>query len=142
MTIKRELVLAAIATALAGTVQVGTRIYRSRTEAFSRNEAPALVVEPGDDTPREAPVSQCWIDWTLDVTVAVYTRGAVPDQLAAPIVESVHARIMADRTLGGVAMDIWPGRVQHMKDQADLTAGWTVLNYAVRYRTRIVDLAA
>ena len=141
MTIKRETILAAITTALAGTVQVDSRIYRSRTEAFARNEAPALIVEPTDDNARQDPVSICWIDWTLGVDVVVHTRGAIPDQLAGPIVEDVHSKLMADRTLGGIAMDIWPSRVQHGRDQADLTAGWTVLSYGVRYRTSITDLA-
>jgi hypothetical protein len=57
VTIKRESILAAITTALAGTVQVGSRIYRSRTEAFARNEAPALIVEPTDDLAKQEPVS-------------------------------------------------------------------------------------
>ena len=142
MTIKRESILAAIATALDGTVQVGARIYRSRAEAFARNEAPALLIEPGPDTPREEPVSTCKIDWRLSVDVVVYTRGAIPDQLAGPIVADVHSKLMADRTLGGLAMDIWPGPVQHQKDQADAAAGWTVCNYSVRYRTSLTDLSA
>jgi hypothetical protein len=141
MTIKSELILAAITTALAGADDVDTRIYRSRVEAFARNEAPALIVEPTEDIARQEPVSMCWIDWTLGVDVVIYTRGAVPDQLAAPIRGDVHQRLMDDRTLGGEAVDIWPTRVQHLRDQADATAGWTVLGYAVRYRSRVDDLA-
>ena len=145
MTIKREQILAAITTALAGTTGVGGRIYRSRTEAFARNEAPALLIEPtpgAPDTPKEEPVSTCKIDWRLNVTIAVYTRGAIPDQLAAPIVGDLHSKLMADRTLGGLAMDVWPGPVDHQKDQADAAAGWAVCSYVVRYRTSITDLAA
>jgi hypothetical protein len=142
MTLKRESILAAIATAMAGTTGVGARIYRSRVEAFARTEAPALLIEPTTDTAREEPVSTCKIDWRLNVTIAVYTRGQIPEQLAGPIVEDVHSRLMTDRTLGGLAMDIWPGAVDHQKDQADAAAGWTVLSYSVRYRTTVTDLAA
>jgi hypothetical protein len=142
MTIKRESILSAIVTALAGTTGVSSRIFRSRVEAFARNEAPALLVEPGDDVANQRPVSNCWIDWNLTVDIAVYARGAVPDQLAAPIVEDVHEKVMADRTLNGLVMDIWPARVQHLKDQADTAAGWTVLSYGVRYRTRADDLTS
>ena len=141
MILKRERILAAITTALAGTVQVGSRIYRSREEAFARNEAPALVIEPGIDTPTVEPVSTCKIDWRFNVVVAVHTRGAIPDQLAAPIVVSVHLRIMADRSLGGLALDVLPGPVDHQREQADAAAGWTVLSYVVRYRTSIEDLS-
>jgi hypothetical protein len=70
MTLKRESILAAIASTLAGTTQVSSRIYRSRVEAFSRTEAPALLIEPRDDTTSDPPVSNCNIDcflhWKLD----------------------------------------------------------------------------
>ncbi len=141
MASKREQILAAVATTLEGTTGVGTRIYRSRVEAFSRSEAGSLVIEPGTDTAAEQPVSTCHIDWRLPVLVAVYTRGLIPDQLADPIIVSVHSKLMADRTLGGLAMDIWPGSVDPQMDKSDATAMWTVLTYNVRYRSSVTDLA-
>ena len=140
--IKREQIIAAVATALVGTTGVSTRIYRSRAEAFARDEAPAIIIEPAADVPRGEPVSTCKIDWTLTVAIIVYTRGAIPDQLAAPIVGSLHSKLMVDRTLGGLALDVWPGQVLHQKEQADQTAGWTTCDYTVRYRTSITDLTA
>ena len=140
--IKRESIVAAVTSALAGTTGVSTRIYRSRAEAFPRDEAPAIIIEPAADVPRGEPVSTCKIDWTLTIAIIVYTRGAIPDQLAAPIVGSLHAKLMADRTLGGLALDVWPGQVLHQKEQADQTAGWTTCNYTIRYRSSITDLTA
>jgi len=142
MTMKRESILEAITTALAGTVQVGSRIYRSRVEAVARDEAPVLIVEPSAETARQEPVSLCWIDWSLDVEVAIYTRGQIPDSLAAPIQADVHSKLMTDRTLGGLALDIWPQRTQYLKEQADQTAGLTVMSYGIRYRTQVDDLTA
>ncbi len=142
MTLKREQINAAVRTLLGPTAGVGGRVYRSRVEAFARNEAPALIVEPTDENARQEPVSLCWIDWTLGLDVVVHTRGHVPEQLAAAIQVDVHSRLMADRSLGGLAIDTWPTRTQYLKDQADQTAGWTVMSYGVRYRTRIDDLAA
>jgi hypothetical protein len=46
---KRELILQAAAAALAGLSPVGSRVFRSRIEAFQRSEAPSIVVEPGVD---------------------------------------------------------------------------------------------
>jgi len=135
---RREDILAAIATTLEGTADVGSRIYRSRVEAFARDEAPALVIEPGTD--RAAISTTCKIDWTLEVIVAVYTRGNVPDTLADPIIVDVHSKLMADRTLNGLAMDIIPLAVDPQRDKADLTSLWTVLTYQVRYRTFVTDL--
>lgn len=138
--IKREQILEAIKDALQGTTGVGTRIYRSRTEAFARNEAPCLLIEPGTDVAREEPVSNCKIDWRLPVAVIVHTRGPIPEQLAGPIIADVHSRLLADRSLGGLAMHVWPADVNHQREQADATAGWTTLNYSIRYRTSHIDL--
>jgi hypothetical protein len=140
--IKREQILAAIVTTLANTTGVSTRIYRSRQEAFARAEAPCLLIEPGIDVPSDDPVSTCKIDWTLPVDITVHTRGAIPEQLAAPIIDSLHGKLMADETLGGLAMRIWPGPVNHQREQADATAGWTTCTYTVRYRTSVTDLKA
>lgn len=142
MSLKRERILAAITTALSGTTGVSTRIYRSRVEAFARNEAPALLIEPAADSAQDPPISSCYIDWRLNVDIAVYTRGAVPETLAAPIIVDMHARLLADRTLGGLVMDIWPTTVQHQREQGDTAAGCTICSYLVRYRSGLTNLAA
>ena len=139
-TSRREQILAYAATALAGTTGVSSRIYRSRVEAFTREEAPAIVIEPGID--RAVEFSSCKLDWTLELIIAVYTRGQVPDQLADPIVVDVNTRLMNDRSMGGLAIDILPAMVDPQRDKADLTSLWTVLTYKVRYRTDDVNLAA
>lgn len=133
MSSRREQILAFMAAALEGTAQVGSRIYRSRVEAFARDEAPALVIEPGRD--RAVTFSTCKLDHTLEVLVVVYTRGPIPDQLADPIVVSLHSKLMADRTLGGLAIDIIPTTTEYQRDKADLTSLWQVCSYEVRYRT-------
>ncbi len=138
---KREQILAAIATTLVNTTGVATRIYRSRVEAFARNEAPALVIEPSTDTAAEELVSTCKIDWRLTVLVAVYTRGAIPDQLADPIIKDIHSKLLADRSLGGLAMDIWPVSVDPQMEKADQPALWSVCSYTVRYRSDVTDLS-
>ena len=141
MSTKREQILAAIAATLAGTTGVGTRVYRSRQEAFSRQEAPAIIIEPGPDNPGQEPVSTCKIDWTLNVSIAVYARGNVPDQAADTVVLSLHSKLLADRTLGGLVMDIWPGGVDPQFDKGDLATVWMVCTYIIRYRTSVTDLS-
>jgi hypothetical protein len=140
MSSKREQILAAIKTTLDGTVQVGSRIYRSRAEAFARDEAPAIVIEPGNDTSAAEPVSSCKIDWTFTVIIAIYTRDAIPDQAADPIIVDIHSQLMADRTIGGLAMDIWPMMVDPQIDKADVSSGWTVCSWRVRYRSSLLSI--
>ena len=137
---RREQILSAVATALATTAGVGGRVYRSRVEAFSRNEAPALIIEPGPD--RAQTYSICKLDWTLDILVVVHTRGQIPDQLADPILLDAHSKLMADRTLGGLAIDIVPTLSDPQRDKADLTSLWQVNTYQVRYRTAVDNLSS
>jgi hypothetical protein len=125
---------------LPGTVQVGTRIYRSRAQAYSRSEAPAITVSPGEDNPINAPrttgASLGKLDNVLPVLIEIYVRGDVPDQLADPIGVDAHARMMADRTLGGLAQDVQPDGFRPEYEQADATAGWMQHRFLIRYRTR------
>jgi len=137
---KREQILAAIRTALTGTVQVGTRIYRSRVEPLARNESPAIVVEPVNDTAVQNTALPT-LDWSLTVRVAIIVRGNVPDQLADPIVEDAHGKIMADLTLGGYAIDVQPQSASFELLEADQPAGVISLDYLIRYRTSVTDLA-
>lgn len=138
---KREQIIAAIRTALTGTAQVSTRIYRSRVEPMARQESPAIVVEPLEDTAQQN-TSLPTLDWSLTVRIAVVIRANVPDQAADPIVESLHSKLMADLTLGGLAMDIQPLRVEFQVVEADQPAGVVMCDYLVRYRTSVTNLGA
>ena len=141
MATKRETIIAAVRTALIGTTGVSTRIYRSRTEPITRGESPAIVVEPLTDTAAQN-TSLPTLDWSLTVRVAVIVRGAIPDQVADPIVESLHAKIMADLTLGGYAIDIQPIGVTFDIVEADQPAGVVMCDYRVQYRTSVTNLAS
>jgi hypothetical protein len=138
---KREQILAAIRTALTGTTGVGTRIYRSRVEPMARQESPAIVVEPLRDR-SEQNTSLPTLDWSLLVRVAVVVRANVPDQAADPVIESLHSKLMADLTLGGLAIDIQPVQVEFQAVEADVPAGVALCDYLVRYRTSVANLGA
>jgi hypothetical protein len=138
---KREQILAAIRTTLTGTTGVGTRIYRSRVEPMARAESPAIVIEPVGDSAQQN-TSLPTLDWSLTVRVAVIVRGAVPDQQADPIVEDMHSKLMADLTLGDIAIDIQPQSVTFEMVDADQPAGVISCEYLVRYRTSMANLAA
>lgn len=141
MTTKREHILAAVRSQLTGTTNVGTRIYRSRVEPIAREESPAIVVEPLSDTASQN-TSLPTLDWSMTVRVSVIVRGAVPDQLADPIIESLHSKLMADLTLGGYAIDIQPIGVTFVLTEADGAAGEIQCDYRVLYRTSVTNLAS
>jgi hypothetical protein len=140
MTTKRENILAAITTALAGTTGVGTRIYRSRVEPMSRNESPAIIIEPVSDTPVQN-TSLPTLDWTLRVRIVVIERGTVPDQAADDTIQSLHSKMMADLTLGGYAIDVEPAQTSFQLLEADQPAGIIFCEFEIRYRTQVADLS-
>lgn len=139
MTTLRENILDDIVASLSGTANVSTRIYRSRVVPLQRGESPALVVEAVSDTP-EQNTSLPTLDWSLLVRISVIVRGDKPDELADPIVESLHSKVMADTTAGGYAIDVQPQGVTFEMVDADQPAGVIGCDYLVRYRTKLDDL--
>tara|TARA_Y100001970_G_scaffold276958_1_gene380452 strand:+ start:391 stop:816 length:426 start_codon:yes stop_codon:yes gene_type:complete len=139
MTTKREQILDQIKSVLTSTAGVSSRVYRSRVVPLARNESPALVIEPVSDS-SQANLSLPKLDWSLNVRVAVIVRGDVPDEVADPIVESLHSKITADLTLGGYAIDVQSVGVDFALMDADQPAGVISCNYLVRYRTEMNDL--
>lgn len=139
MASKRETILQRIVTALAGTSGVGSRIYRSRVEPLARGEAPAIVVEPVSDSATQDTLGT--LRWTMNVRVAVIVRGAVPDQLADPVMLDVHSKLMADATLDGYAIDLLPTTVSFESIEADQPAGVVSAEFAVTYRTALNSLS-
>lgn len=146
MATKQEQIVAACRGLLTGVAGVpSSRIYRARTEAMSRNESPAVVIEHGRADAIVEPVSVCKIDWTFQLLVAVYAvgqhGGTSPDQVADPVIASIHTKLMTDRTIGGLAQDIIPLSRDPQYVSAEDPVAWTVLTYQVRFRTSITDLS-
>lgn len=138
---KREGILDAFVAALAGTTGVSTRIYRSRTQALTRDQAPALVVRWTQDQ-----FGGVWVsdkqERQLTVMLDVYHRGDVPDALADPVLVDAHSRIMANSTLRGLVIDIYAGDAANDADQADKDAGFISQQYLVKYRHKGTDFAS
>ena len=140
MTTRRESILDAVKAALAGTTSVGTRIYRSRVTALTRAESPALLLSWSNDTATQT-TSLATLDHTLTIEISVIVRGDTPDEVADPIVESLHNKIMTS-TLGGYTMDVIPTGTTNENVDADQPAGVITCSYQIKYRTLNNDLAS
>ena len=137
---KREQILAAIKATLVNVPGVlPENIFRSRVEPCTRGRAPAISVEPVADSPSQNVVP--YLDWSLTVRVSIIVRGDVPDQVADPIIQDVHAKIMADTSLGGLSMDLEPSGVSYEILEGDQPIGIVSLDYRVQYRTSLTDLS-
>ena len=135
MATKREQILAKIKTNLAGTTGVGTRIYRSRAEAFSRTETPAIIIEPISDTPQDTSSFFNNVTHEFRIRITVIARGSVPDNVADPTIESLHSKLLADATLGGLCIDLRPSTTSFEILEADQPAGVISCEFDVEYRT-------
>ncbi len=140
MTSRREDILAAIVTRVTGASGVGSpaRVYRSRVVAMRADGLPAIVVEPLQESAEYSDFN--FMRWTLQVSVKVYTRGDIPDQLADPIINSAYALLMADRSLGGLALDILPGSITFRAEDGEQPVGIADAVFTVTYRTNPVNL--
>lgn len=139
MASKRETILARVASTLAGTTGVGSRIYRSRVVPLARGEAPALVVEPVSDSAVQDTLST--LMWTLTFRVSVIVRGNVPDQLADAAMQDVHAKLMGDATLDGLVIIMLPSTVNFEMLEADQPAGVVSAEFTAQYRTSLNSLS-
>ena len=141
MASKREQIIAALKTTLAGTTGVSTRIYRSRIEPITNGESPAIVIEPVTDEPSINSSSYLKIDWTLRLRIVVIVRGTVPDNIADPTVESLFTKVLNDPTVGGLAKDIRPATQTFVVLDADQPAGLITCEFEIDYRTSYNSLS-
>lgn len=95
----RETILQAVQAALTTAGVAGGRVYRSRAEAFSRDELPAAVVKPGGEKVDNS--TRGIARRRFDVRIEVHARGTPADSLADPVFAAAHTVLMADPTLGG-----------------------------------------
>lgn len=129
----RSLVIADhIETLLAGVS--GVTMHRDIVRAIDRAEQLALVVEQGDE-----PAPQAEFVGTrerlVEIKVSVVAKGSAPYSLAdAPLV-AAHNLIMADRSLGGLALDIDEGPTNRQRDALEREVGVITKTYTVAYRT-------
>lgn len=145
MTAKYDLILDALQDVLASTTGVAGRVNRSRVYPSRRDELPAIRLQPQSNNPSFSTIGVC--DWDMTVAISILNLGgdeeAEPaDKLAAPIIADAYARVMADRTLGGLAIDITPTTQTFRFADGDLPLLATVCTFSVTYRTEQESMEA
>ena len=71
----------------------------------------------------------------------VICRHKNPDTKADATVESLHTKLVADQTLGGLVIDVRPLSVDFQSIEADTPAGIYTCNYEIDYRSTYNDLS-
>lgn len=135
----REQILSQMVSTLNSAPSIGVPVYRSRVTPLARGEAPAVIVEPVQDTANQ--ISIPMLDWAMTVRISIIVRGDIPDQVADPYVSAVHGKVMSDLLVGGYAYDVQPQSTTFELMDADNSAGVVSLEYLVLYRTSLTDIS-
>lgn len=136
---KREAALERIQEVLAGTSDVGERIYRSRVAALARKEFPALVVEPVSDSANRESIDRLVWDFVFQVMILV--RDDNPDEAADAIISDVHEKLMGDSTLDAMLVDMNPVSVDWQFYEADKPLCIISAQFRATYQTNFKDLS-
>ncbi|RYD26020.1 MAG: hypothetical protein EOP89_07920 [Lysobacteraceae bacterium] len=81
------------------------------------------------------------LTWTMIIRFSVLVAGDIPDLEADPIVLKIHQALVADKSLGGLTMDIEPTDVKFELYNGDGPRGVVSLAYQIQYRTSDADLS-
>lgn len=139
-TIREQIILAIKAQLVSVAGVDDTHIYRTRTQAITKGGLPAIVIEPDSDSPLQNVVP--FLDWKLKLKILIFARGDEPDALADPILNSVHSKIMADLSVGGLAMHIEPDAVDWEFIDGDKSLVALTCRYVILYRTAEKNLSS
>ena len=136
----REQIIEAIKLALVNQTTAMDRVFRSREEAITREETPAIIVRP--DVEDDDTFSDVIVRNTLTVQVAIMTRGLVPDSLADSVAVAAHRIIVTDLNLASLVVKVRKTGSKWDFDEADSTAGTLLMMYQVTYLSKANDIAA
>jgi hypothetical protein len=108
---------------------------RDDTEAlFSFEDGPCIVLDCGDEYP-DPVVGMGFVYWNLSVEVLIGADGPVPKLAPETARATAHTALYADRTLGGVVIDIAIGPISRGIDEENPARGITRVTYNLKYRT-------
>lgn len=136
----REQIVLKMMQVLAGTTGLGTRIYRTRSDAFARGELPALVVRALRDESAQYVVD--FKEKYLFVALELHVRSATADADADPILVSLHQKLLADPTLGALAIDVNEEETTFDLEDADQPGLVVTAAYRIYYRHHVKTLDA
>ena len=118
------------------------RIYRSRPEAFTREESPAINFYPVSATVSD-PYVMTHLVWLLSIRFVIVARSEgdkTPDEVADAVLIGMHSKIYADTTLDALCIGIYPRSINYQIVEGDNNACAIICDYEFQYRTALADL--
>ena len=140
ISIREQLLQAVITTLSPIATTMGAILFRSPVIAILRNQTPAIVVFPEEET---STVENTLTKRTLIIRVVALARevGANDGEIVADqLITASHAALMASKNLGGLCLKIRELGTEWDIEDADARAVAIPAKYAIEYRTHINDL--
>jgi hypothetical protein len=119
----------------------GGNVFRSRSRAFSRDTAAAIVVRPVRSASQLARVIGGPTIWQTLLHVECYARGTgdAQEEAVDALIEAVFACIAADPSLGGQIVEIVPLEGDTLSwdfDELDTTLGCVTAQFVITHETQ------
>lgn len=141
-SVRERIVLAAIAAVRPSVEALGATVHRSPAVAISRDQCPALVVFPETEAITERANDRVSRELTVRLVALVRTAApAVPETEADRLLTAAHFALLADVSLGGLALGIREQDLEWEIEDADAVALALPARYAITYRTLAHDLS-
>lgn len=143
-SIQERIVATAQALILAAGTPAADRVYRSRTEAITRDMTPAIVLRPSLETTERESISVDRSQFELTVEIIARedtTTGAAWDQVADLVKVAVHAVLMAEDAFTE-ADRVQRFYIDWIEDEGDNTAGNCMVRYRFTYLCNTADLTS
>ena len=118
----------------------GATIRRQPTVPTDRAQLPALLVFPESEAVRRIIVRT---ERELVIRVVALATGSAtdgPEPAVDRLMTATHASLLADVTLGGLALGMEETEIAWQQDDADLDVAALPSRYRITYRTLALDL--
>lgn len=113
-------------------------VTRARRRPLDEGKRQAINLYFGGSLPDRGTIRGAPIDWSTLVRMECLSR-ALPEQTADQAALELHAkaweRLMANQSLGGLAMDMVPGPIDTDEDERDTAIGCAIGTVQVTHRT-------
>ena len=143
-SIQERIVEKAKALILAAGTLAGDRVFRSRTEAITRDMSPAIVIRPNLETTERESHSVDRNQFELSVEILARenpTTGEAWDQIADLVKVAVHAVLLAEDAFEE-ADRVQRFYIDWLEEDGDNTAGNCMVRYRFTYLCNTGDLTS
>jgi hypothetical protein len=125
-----EQIADAITAALTG---AGLAVRLSTESLYSYEDLPVIVLVMGSETARPT-AGVGYVYWDLSVSLLIGADGDSPTLAPESVRAQAHAALYADRTLGGVVIDLTVSAVNRHIDADNPALGIAEAIYKIQYR--------